>query len=255
MSDTAKVFLACALGALVGGLVALQFGPHFWWIGTLTGGFVGYLAYDFPAVLAAIPKAYRAARSWQPDKVYWRHLIRDVFGMLGILQCAAALLLAMVMMVMQDPKMTLPMAGLCFLVWSFGGLPLCFLLGVVDDRLPLTYRKTNPISVCLWILAVLFRTTLLFLHFLLQELQAVPARYRDLCFFVKCFSITFFREIHSDLRLLCGTDAALGAAVGYFVGNALVGAIVGGIFGVVNFEILSIRILKVVPTTRSIFRS
>ncbi len=38
-----------------------------------------------------------------------------------------------------------------------------------------------------------------------------------------------------------------------FVDNALVGVIAGGIFEVVNFEDFSIRVLGVVPTTRSFF--
>ena len=66
MSDTAKTFLACALGALVGSLVALQFRPHFWWIGAfiVVGGLVGYLAYDIPKVFGTIPnKSLRAARN------------------------------------------------------------------------------------------------------------------------------------------------------------------------------------------------
>ena len=61
------------------------------------------------------------------------------------------------------------------------------------------------------------------------------------------FSWHLFKLIHSDERLLCGIDAAIGVLIGYFTGNALIGALLGGLFGVLNFEIMSKRVLKVVP--------
>jgi len=50
--------------------------------------------------------------------------------------------------------------------------------------------------------------------------------------------------IHSEERLLCGVDAAIGSAIGYFTGNVFIGTLVGGIFGVANYVIVSKRILK-----------
>jgi len=44
-------------------------------------------------------------------------------------------------------------------------------------------------------------------------------------------------------------DAMLGTVVGYFYGNALIGALAGGIFGVINFEIVSKRLLKLKPVS------
>lgn len=61
------------------------------------------------------------------------------------------------------------------------------------------------------------------------------------------FVRVFFRLIHSDLRLLCAFDAALGAAVGYFTGSALLGALIGGFAGVANYEIISKRVLNLIP--------
>ena len=53
--------------------------------------------------------------------------------------------------------------------------------------------------------------------------------------------------IHSDVRLLCGTDAAIGAGIGYLAHNPLIGALAGGILGLANYELVSIRWLKLVP--------
>ncbi len=56
---------------------------------------------------------------------------------------------------------------------------------------------------------------------------------------------TLFFIIHSDERLLCLVDAATGAAIGgYYFGNAALGGLTGAIIGLVNYEIVSKRILK-----------
>jgi len=48
-------------------------------------------------------------------------------------------------------------------------------------------------------------------------------------------------------------DAALGTAVGYFTGNPLIGAVAGGLLGVVNYEIITVRVMKLVGA-KSMFR-
>ncbi len=62
-----------------------------------------------------------------------------------------------------------------------------------------------------------------------------------------------FRLIHSELRLLCAVDAGIGAAIGYFTGNPLIGAVAGGLLGVVNYEIITIRVMKLAGA-KSLFR-
>ena len=61
------------------------------------------------------------------------------------------------------------------------------------------------------------------------------------------FARKLFIQIHSEMRLLCMTDAFLGAVVGFFAGSVLLGAISGGLLGLLNYEIVSIRILKLNP--------
>lgn len=60
-----------------------------------------------------------------------------------------------------------------------------------------------------------------------------------------CKKIFFL--IHDDVRLLCFTDSMLGACVGYFAGSAIIGAVAGAIFGVINYQIVSLRLLKLLP--------
>ena len=56
-----------------------------------------------------------------------------------------------------------------------------------------------------------------------------------------------FIMIHSDLRLLCGIDTAIGTITGYLGDNALIGATVGDALDTINLEIISKRWLKLVP--------
>lgn len=66
--------------------------------------------------------------------------------------------------------------------------------------------------------------------------------------------IRFFKYlfilIHSDIRLLCGVDAAVGATIGYFSGSAIIGAVSGGVLGVINYELISKRVLGLAPRSR-----
>ncbi len=63
------------------------------------------------------------------------------------------------------------------------------------------------------------------------------------------FAKTLFILVHSDVRTICFCDAAIGAGVGIYFGyNALLGAFIGGILGVLNYYIVSIKLLKLKPT-------
>jgi hypothetical protein len=61
------------------------------------------------------------------------------------------------------------------------------------------------------------------------------------------FFMELFQYIHSDVRLLCGMDAAIGAGVGYFAGDMLIGALFGGAFGLLNYKIVRTYIFKISP--------
>ncbi|MGH7936402.1 MAG: hypothetical protein ACREF8_05285, partial [Chthoniobacterales bacterium] len=53
-----------------------------------------------------------------------------------------------------------------------------------------------------------------------------------------------FIHVHSERRTLCFVDATLGAALGYSFGSAIIGAVAGAVLGVVNYELISVRWLK-----------
>ena len=93
---------------------------------------------------------------------------------------------------------------------------------------------TNPVAIIIyWPLWVLWKTP----WFIVKQVISVTQK-------VAVFLIAIFVLIHSDIRLLCGVDAAIGAGIGYFAGSVIVGMFAGGLFGVVNYEVVSKRLLK-----------
>ena len=77
-----------------------------------------------------------------------------------------------------------------------------------------------------------------------HELRQAPWTLCALAKWGILFLWTLFKFIHSDMRLLCGVDALLGAAVGYAAGSALVGVMGGGALGVANYALITERWLR-----------
>ena len=60
------------------------------------------------------------------------------------------------------------------------------------------------------------------------------------------FSWETFKYVHSDEAIVCLAYSAVGVIIGHFANqNALAGAITGAILGRVNYQIISVRWLKV----------
>ena len=47
-------------------------------------------------------------------------------------------------------------------------------------------------------------------------------------------------------------DAAIGATVGYYFHDPIIGGLIGGLSGFLNYEVLSIRVMKLIPAEQSI---
>lgn len=241
-----KVMVAVFAGALVGALVALQFNTHFWWVGLLAGGLVGYLAYDPVEVIRSIPTAWRTARRevWRCSghalAIYFRFLIRErrkVWhgNLLMIWLCIWFLMVAACIMLFtpeEQHKMSLQVI-LLFMVaitavfgQAFGSL-LTIPDGDDNDTFYWMLKHFNPFRVIFYSLPRgLFFGTILLIKFSFK------------------FTVTLFKLIHSDLRLLCGIDAAIGAAIGYLTINPLLGATIGAIWGLLNYWLISVKWLK-----------
>lgn len=257
MNTQAKVFLACAFGAAIGTLVSLQLSPLFWWAGTLVGGLVGYPSYEAREIVRAAPVAWRYATD-RPQG-YWLDVGKRIAGYaLFLTWVPLAILLWFVNIPYLrevDGKSAIELYGLLGALGVAGlfGFTLLFSMGTVIFGMAALAAEArgngkevleaglelNPFTVCIALghFAVVA---------LLEKRFYLPALWRGMAN-VFHFFWHLFRLIHSDLRLLCGLDAAIGAGIGYAFGNVLIGALAGGLIGLVNYELVSRRLLKLVP--------
>lgn len=248
---TGKVFLACALGGGVGALVALQMWQPFWWVGMLVGGLVGYLAYEFDEVRRAILLAWRKVTEWRPStKMYWyiwckvftfvfSSTVNTFVGMCVLLLPIYYAVYGSYFLLAKGIWILLFGVGTCLLLAAFIAC-----LEAIDMSLEERYFITCPPNV--------FRLYLWIVPRAIGEgvwmaVTRGPRWTAGGVVIIARFLWQVFLLVHSEMRLLCGLDAAIGAAIGYWLGNAIIGAIAGGVFGIANFEIVSKWWLKLVP--------
>lgn len=247
-----KIFLAVFAGSLIGGLVCRHIGFTFWWIGLLIGGLIGYLAYEPLAVLKAIPVAWHFACRLMGLS---GRFLRENRGIILIIFLAGQLawfwlIVPLVLLANATSKL--------LSTWPIGST-YCFIMAIgfygmlgkgrnkpeVHRNYKLFLTHFNPVS-------LVFYTYPVYMYRLTRDIIKGCWHYRRAPLvagrFLSLFFWKLFLIIHSQERLLCGIDAAIGAALVYFLHySPLIGAGLGGLFGVMNFEILSKRILKVVP--------
>ena len=258
-----KIFIACALGAGIGSLVALELPKVIWWIGLPVGGLFGYLSYEFRTVLSAINQAWHEIINYRPDpeqivRRFWKTV--SLVSAFGSIILFALLAHWSVWYLVGDPKSPLPIFALVlynlpFVPW-YCKFPDFYRNEYRNEehekRLSAaswkrSLRFSNPLTMMLYfpvlsIIYVLKYTGIAVLWILKRILAAVRITATTLWSFVK----RVFVLIHSDVRLLCGIDAAIGAGVGYFAGSIIAGMLVGGVLGVVNYEVISKRVLGLV---------
>lgn len=248
----AKIFMACFFWSIYGALIALQMNPALWWVGMSVGALVGYISLEFMSVIRAVSGAFKSVSVWRPNKFYWKAVISGFVGTIGAAQTAC---LALSMFVVAGVKWDAVKyeEWVAFLIVCMGAsiISPLFLLPIALDPKDngdgtytpsCTYGQTNPVSVIFWwipngIWFVAKRTPRILM-------RCVPVSY-DVARILKVILVAVFTEIHSDIRLLCGCDAAIGAMIGYFSGSAIIGGIVGGILGVLDYELVSKRLLHV----------
>ena len=228
-----KVFIASGVGGFIGTLVALSVNPMFWWIGMLIGGIIGYL-YDFREVLRAIKIAWRTTIRWRPEwklvikHSFWMYIFSLNFVPIGIgLVVLSGEKLSVIAILDLMIKMCLGITGF-IVVYSF-----VFVEGMKregKDHIIIEYIETLQSLTP-------FHVSLIYVP------KYVPKLCRKGVVFIKKVIIL----IHSDIRLLCGFDAGFGTAVGYYIGNPIIGMLAGGLIGILNYELISKKVLHLSP--------
>lgn len=271
--ESLSIAVACLLGALIGTLAALEiavrfsYGSYFWGIGALLGGVVAYVAVDFRHFSVGVANSYRRTIAWCPNKYFWKTAL-IFYG--GIVVCYSSIVWSIgVPICFLDETET---ASLLVVLWfsismSCGGLLLSYALLVLNMSLSgnighsgdnqgfellrkagwTMILRCNPfwvlyaITVGLWWLVVRIPSTVV---------RGVPALLRGTARCARClaqFIIGVFIFVHSGRRTLCFADATIGAAIGYSFGSVIIGTIAGAVLGVINYELVSVRLLKLAP--------
>lgn len=280
MNQTSRIALVCFCGAVIGTCIAARTPVNFNWlaviIGMVSGGLVSYLGYDYKNVWAVAIRSWWAVflKNKNPKEKRIKIIYVKSFGLAYLVQlfCLATFLLLRLI-----PAKT-------WLIFDFD-LPKTFimLLAValfIESHLSANeyfFKKTKKIKItdvcdnykkhkqkCFWsFLAINPISAIIFVFFLWPVLITLIF----LVFLFVCFYYLFvffkkiglclqeiFLGIHSDKRLLCMVDAAIGVFGGYHfivvsdtLFSCLFGGVAGAILGVLNYELISRRWLKLVP--------
>lgn len=254
MNQAWKVFLACVIGAGIGSLIALEVNRFFWWIGPIVGGLVGYLAYEWREVVRAVGAAFEAVSGWRPPKpntgrirLYFATVMNGEVMVLLLLFFGLPFVVALYII----PSPVLSIKDELLLAFWTGvvtwGLTQIGVLGVSYEEVEAVpdsmVKKRARVLGKLWKrrMAMLPRAIILCWWMLVKVIAKVVAKS---CRLTCRFGWELFIRIHSEMRLLCGTDAMLGAIVGYFAGSAIIGAVTGGLLGVANYALVTERWLR-----------
>lgn len=250
MEQKMKIALSCFFGAAIGAVIALEVHLYFWWVGALAGGLVGYIGYDVRRFIAAIPEAWNYAVSGEGRRMAKQGLIAAIIS--------SAILIPGVLLIsgfvyQKQIHAFLPAGYQVGEVWSiyFGMSVASFLVLQVMLGHYIEVPKWKELE---WMHALLLN------HVALLLFTPVLAICIALAFVIGASVVAFnvvrtgirftkhlFILVHSEARLICGCDAAIGATIGFFAGSPLIGGIVGAAVGVLNYEIISKRLLKLAP--------
>lgn len=261
MKKSISITLACAIGAGLGTMLAINFGA-FWILGLLVGGVIGYFVYDFKKVVQVIPEALVYAK----ENIDFDIDTESMWRKIRITTNTALVLIALgntgtpSFFILNNMPLDLgfplyPLIALfSFFVYFFSAL-------MVIDVLMYSYSDTDKESKTMATMGISSlckkcRKSRAFMILVLLFSPLVGAIYGlgFLCkYFWKFLKIVprflwkFFVLIHSDLRLLVGIDSLIGGAIGFYFGNILIGMFAGAILGFVNYYFVSLKILKLKP--------
>ncbi len=282
--EAKKIGLACFVGGVVCALCALAFTPAYWWLGLIAGFAGGYIAYEFREVLTTIPKAYRAAGTgggvvgtalgnFFTKKHPFIYLGLMIGIPLGLLNCFGMVSSPRFATFLEIPAIG---AVVCiFFLWLLLGFLLCvgfvvigaenvekvFLIdccpsdkqsGIAEYRAEMAEKSLIEIPTTYINVARLMVKG--FGWFLWRAIRFFVW---DIVCLIGRFLKYIFVLIHSEKRLLCGVDGMLGGAVSYLYlaqgamslfQQAMViffGGLIGAALGIINWEIVSKRILHV----------
>lgn len=268
MTERQQIFLACFLGAGIGLAIVAAIAPVYCWIGIIIGGLVGYVSHEFGKVRKAASQAWREMRSVKTDWKVARKRVQMILLTLWawfLLSLSCAIFCYGLAFLAHNPARgtltamfgrssvgTVIISGYTFLLLLFSILNQGEKGEKIRKKLLLIARYGNPYKVYLW--AILWKG-ICYYFFWKFIVGILILRFPAGVVFLAQFISRVFILIHTKERLLCLTDSALVTALGFILRLkgvfpwwvVLIGAALGGLFGVLDYEIISRRVLKVVP--------
>ncbi len=252
-----QIFIAVSLGIMIGMIISYSVQPAFWWIGMIVGGTVGYLSYCFREVCQAVRKVGQAMI--KPN--FRNGLLMVIVGFVAIVWFVGAFMVPGMLLIVfllesfsDDPVfLCMVFARLITIAWLIiaGGCGFQFMMDITGDAIDGSRWRY------LWKSILFLNPITLVTYWPIRVLCALAEEIADnigsALAWIGKFTLAVLVEIHSQERLLCLLDAALGVAIGHFrfleqPDFILLGACaaVGGLFGVAHYELISKRLLKLV---------
>ena len=293
--ETKKVALACFIGGAICVAIALAVNPVLWWLGMLAGFAAGYLSYEFREVRTAIIETAVATGiivvvgpivlvAETLAKIFrWTKHPHPLFYFSFFLGFLFTSGFYAELMKSCDNVATSELVGLAFIylvlfcsgaLSAASGLVKLIELGEKrfrtywfepwisdydrsvhwEEKEALDYRQIE-FSYQNYLIMV-WQGIMVCLKFIFVDLWIKI--FKGICRLGRFFRDVFV-WIHSNQRLLCGVDSALGGGLSYLcfmrmgipltiatqVMAVFFGGLLGAVFGVFNWQVVSIRLLKV----------
>lgn len=252
-------------GALIGGIIGgyIENSLFSYLIGMFTGGVFAYISYEMDVVIESVKKVVTG--DIDIEKMKLRGMVFLQVFLFAMVICSILLFICVIVPAfLSGPIEDLVDIELIqiYLMSQCVGLIISVFIAMMftyaswenPRRLVENdfFNQTSPFIIknrlmCILInpIALPFTFAWLVLYGIGMFAYNLPKmiRYLDLAKKIK----QVFILIHSECRTICFVDAALGTGVGLYFGSPILGAVIGGLLGLVNYYVVSIKILKIKP--------
>lgn len=255
------IAFACGLGALVGSLIMLEWeaNPIMTTLGALTGSVMGYLFYRPREVCSTVWSVLCLIIDIKEIGKFLIFVCAFLYLIVGIITTIRWADLSLSPNSTQDSIVQMLVVFHCMLV---GAGSICFAVFSAEDyqKNPSTSKLARTVVIVLasGILASPIGFVVIWTTLVVCLAVGIPVGiaylayhyttrvFRGLLWFTKAVLI----GIYSDQRLMCLIGAGTGSVIGYLAGSAIVGFCAGAAIGLLNYELVSKRILKFVPVPK-----